>query len=37
LHLADVKEARVTFDPEQVSVEPMIEAVSRIGFQASVK
>ena len=31
------KEAVVTFDPEQVRVEQMIEAVGRVGFHASLK
>ena len=31
------KQARVTFDPEQVSVEQMIDAVNRVGFRASLK
>lgn len=31
------KEARVTFDPAQVGVEQMIEAVNRLGFRASLK
>ena len=31
------KEAVVTFDPTQVRVEQMIEAVGRVGFRASVK
>ena len=31
------KEARVTFDPAQVSVEQLIEAVKKIGFRASLK
>ena len=30
-------QARVTFDPEQVSVEQMIDAVRRVGFRASLK
>ena len=30
-------EARVAFDPAQVSVEQLIEAVKRIGFRASLK
>ena len=31
------KQAVVTFDPTQVRVEQMIEAVGRVGFRASVK
>ena len=31
------KQARVTFDPDRVSVEQMIDAVNRIGFRASLK
>jgi copper chaperone CopZ len=31
------KEAVVAFDPEQVTVEQIIDAVTRAGFQASVK
>jgi copper chaperone CopZ len=31
------KQARVTFDPDRVGVEQMIEAVNRIGFRASLK
>lgn len=31
------KQARVSFDPEQVSVEQMMDAVHRVGFRASVK
>ena len=31
------KEARVTFDPAQVSVDQLIEAVTRAGFRASLK
>ena len=31
------KEARVAFDPAQVSVEQLIEAVKKIGFRASLK
>jgi copper chaperone CopZ len=31
------KEARVAYDPAQVTVEQMIEAVKRAGFSASVK
>lgn len=31
------REARVVFDPTQVSVEEMVDAVKRIGFAASVK
>jgi copper chaperone CopZ len=31
------KEARVTFDPAQVRVEQLIEAVTRAGFRASLK
>lgn len=31
------KEARVTFDPAQVSVNQLIEAVNRSGFRASLK
>ncbi len=30
-------EARVTFDPDQVTVEQLIEAVNRAGFQAALK
>ena len=40
MHRADVsfrdKRARVTFDPDQVSVEQLIEAENRIGFRASL-
>jgi len=31
------KEARVTFDPAQVSVVQLVEAVGRLGFRASEK
>ena len=31
------KEARVTFEPAQVTVEQLIEAVNRSGFRASLK
>ena len=31
------KEAVVSFDPEQVTVEQMVDAVTRAGFQASIK
>ncbi len=31
------KEARVTFDPGQVAVEQLIDAVNRLGFRASLK
>jgi len=31
------KEARVTFDPAQVTVEQLIEAVNRAGFRAALK
>ena len=31
------KQARVTFDPGQVGVEQMIDAVDRLGFRASLK
>jgi len=31
------KEARVTFDQAQVTVEPLIEAVNRAGFRAALK
>jgi copper chaperone CopZ len=31
------KEAIVAFDPERVTVEQMVDAVTRAGFQASVK
>lgn len=31
------KEARVAFDPAQVSVEQIINVVNRIGFRASLK
>ena len=31
------KEARVVFDPEQVRVDQLIEAVNRVGFRASLK
>ena len=31
------KEARVTFDPTQASVDQLIEAVTRAGFRASPK
>jgi copper chaperone CopZ len=30
------KEAHVTFDPDQVSVQQLIDAVNRLGFRASV-
>jgi len=31
------KEARVAFDPAQVTVEQLVEAVKKIGFCASLK
>ena len=31
------KEAVVAFDPAQVTVEQMVDAVNRLGFRASVK
>lgn len=31
------KEARVKFDPAQVGVDQLLDAVTRIGFRASVK
>jgi mercuric ion binding protein len=31
------KEAVVTFDPAQASVEQLIEAVGRVGFRATLK
>jgi copper chaperone CopZ len=31
------KEAVVAFDPAQVTVEQMVDAVKQLGFQASVK
>jgi copper chaperone CopZ len=31
------KEARVTFEPTQVTVDQLIEAVNRSGFRASLK
>ncbi len=31
------KEAVVAFDSDQVTVEQMVDAVNRLGFQASVK
>jgi copper chaperone CopZ len=31
------KEARVTFDPDRVSVEQLIDAVNQFGFRAAVK
>ncbi len=31
------KEARVTFDPAQVTMEQLIEAVHRAGFRAALK
>jgi copper chaperone CopZ len=31
------KEARVTFDPAQVSVDQFIDAVKKAGFSASLK
>jgi copper chaperone CopZ len=31
------KEARVTFEPAQVSVEQLIEVVKKAGFRASLK
>ena len=31
------KEAVVTFDPAQVTVEKMIEAVDRLGFRAALR
>ncbi len=31
------KEARVTFEPTQVTVNQLIEAVNRSGFRASLK
>ena len=32
-----LKEARVIFDPAQVEVDAMVDAVNRLGFRASVK
>jgi copper chaperone CopZ len=41
VHRADVsfryKEARVTFEPTQVTVDQLIETVNRNGFRASLK
>jgi hypothetical protein len=31
------RQARVTFDPAQVNVERLIDAVNRIGFRATFK
>lgn len=31
------REARVTFDPAQVTVEQLIKAVNRAGFRAALK
>jgi len=31
------KQARVTFDPGQVSVDQLIDAVNRLGFRASAR
>ena len=31
------KEARVVFDPGQVTVDQMVDAVNRAGFRASLK
>ena len=31
------KQARVTFDPDQVSVEQLIDAVNKAGFHAALK
>jgi copper chaperone CopZ len=31
------KEARVTFEPTQVTIEQLIDAVNRSGFRASLK
>ena len=31
------REARVTFDPAQVTVDQLIEAVNRAGFRAALK
>jgi len=31
------KEAVIAFDPQRVTVEQMVDAVARAGFQASVK
>ena len=31
------KEAIVAFDPTQVSIDKMVEAVNRLGFHASLK
>ena len=31
------KEAVIAFDPDQVTVDQMVDAVTRAGFQASVK
>ena len=31
------KQARVTFDPSQVSVGQLIDAVNRLGFRASAR
>lgn len=33
----DEKQAIVTYDPKQVSVEEMIRAINAIGFQAAIK
>ena len=41
MHRADVsfraKEAVIAFDPAQVTIDQMVEAVNRAGFQASLK
>jgi copper chaperone CopZ len=31
------RQARVIFDPDQVTVDQLIDAVNRLGFRASVK
>lgn len=31
------KEAVIAFDPTQVTIEKMVEAVNRLGFRASLK
>ncbi|MBI1846560.1 MAG: heavy-metal-associated domain-containing protein [Candidatus Rokubacteria bacterium] len=31
------KQARITFDPDQVSAEQLVDAVNRIGFRAALK
>ena len=41
VHRAEVsfpaKEARVSFDPQLVTVDQLVEAVNRAGFRASLK